>query len=728
MRYRVVTSFIRFLVFCVPAFVFFPYWDHFIYPFNSKYSDLLITHYPNIVYIRQSLEQIGRVPLWSNMIMSGYPLSADPLSGLFYPPGWLLFILPLPQGFNILFMAHLIFSGIGMYLFLRAEGLCEFCSLLGALSFELMPKTFGHIGEGHVTLVYAVSWTPWLLLFEKIRRALYLPWRQVSCGLVLGMIILADIRWAFYAALLWLCYGFWQAQKTEEQSGNLLTRLRLLGITTGKWINQVLPQFFIAILTGAPLLFPLMEFTPLSTRSLLSSADNLFLSLPPSYLFGLVIPDIAGFAEWLLYPGVFSLLSLLIIVNGKHIKQNTFWLIVAFSALLFSLGDFFPILKAISTLPGFDLLRVPARALFLLGFAFSVLSARGFFTLEEGLSKSDLQRLRLILTAFVLFIGLLTIGVNFLVRETTIKVKFLWSAVGIILYATLIFFRTNEVLGRRLFRVAIVPLLVLDLCGVGFSQLRFVEARQVLQQKSDLTSFLTSLGNAHYRVYSPSYSVPQHIVAQHKLELADGVNPMQLIAYVHFMEQATGIPVAGYSVTIPPFASGDPDADNAGYCPNLTDLGILNVRYIVSEFDLGACRLLLLGKFGNSRVYLNNIYLPRIWVQDEKANIGERMISQPVIRKYTPDDITVDASGPGLLVLSEITYPGWRVNVDGQRAQLIEPLGFLRGVQLSEGSHHVRFYFVPMSFYVGWIIFFITILFILITRLYVLFIARIRGR
>ncbi len=729
MRHRSVTEFIRLLIFCVPALVFVPYLNHFIYPFNSEYSDLLISHYPNILYIRQSLEQIGRVPLWSNLIMSGYPLSSDPLSGLFYPPGWLLLKLPLPQGFNILFMAHLVFGGVGMYLFLKAEGLCEFCSLLGGLSFELMPKTFGHLGEGHVTLVFAISWMPWLLLCEKKRSQFCFPWRHVSCGLVLGMIVLADVRWAFYSTLLWLGYGLWQLQPTRGQSDNFLTTLRILWTTVVRWLSRILPQFFVAILTGAPLVFPLVEYIPLSTRSLLSCSDSLFLSLPPSYLFGLVIPDIAGFAEWLLYPGIFSLLSLLIILNRKYTRHNSlFWLIVTFAALLFSLGDFFPFMKVLVILPGFDLLRVPARALFLLGFAFSGLSAIGLYILEEGLSKSEIRRLRLILTAFVLFMGLLTIGVILLVHDIRIKVKFVWSMAGGILYTMLIFLRISKILKRQLFQVAIVPVLVLDLCGVGFSQLRFVETRQVLNEKLDLIDFLTSLSNERYRTYSPSYSVPQHVAAQFKLELADGVNPMQLIHYVRFMEQATGVPVMGYSVTIPPFASGNPDADNANYHPNMKSLGILNVRYVISEFDLVDSELFLLKKFGKSRVYLNRMYLPRTWVQDEKANIGEGVFSQPVIRQYTPDEIVVNAQGPGLLVLSEIVYPGWRVDVDGQRAHLVAPLGFLRGVQLSEGFHVVRFYFVPMSFYAGWTVFFSTMLCLLIVELYVLFFNRIQRR
>jgi len=59
------------------------------------------------------------------------------------------------------------------------------------------------------------------------------------------------------------------------------------------------------------------------------------------------------------------------------------------------------------------------------------------------------------------------------------------------------------------------------------------------------------------------------------------------------------------------------------------------------------------------------------------------------------------AVAAGLLVLSEIMYPGWRVQVDGSLATILEADGLLRSVILPAGSHHVLFYFQPVSVFVG---------------------------
>jgi len=54
-----------------------------------------------------------------------------------------------------------------------------------------------------------------------------------------------------------------------------------------------------------------------------------------------------------------------------------------------------------------------------------------------------------------------------------------------------------------------------------------------------------------------------------------------------------------------------------------------------------------------------------------------------------------------LLVLSEIAYPGWKLTVDGQAAEMQQPLGLLRAVVLSPGEHKVIFSFRPVSVYLG---------------------------
>ena len=63
--------------------------------------------------------------------------------------------------------------------------------------------------------------------------------------------------------------------------------------------------------------------------------------------------------------------------------------------------------------------------------------------------------------------------------------------------------------------------------------------------------------------------------------------------------------------------------------------------------------------------------------------------------------IQVETEEQGLLVLSEIYYPGWRVKVDEKEETILATNLALRGVYLDAGSHILEFSFHPQLFYIG---------------------------
>lgn len=63
--------------------------------------------------------------------------------------------------------------------------------------------------------------------------------------------------------------------------------------------------------------------------------------------------------------------------------------------------------------------------------------------------------------------------------------------------------------------------------------------------------------------------------------------------------------------------------------------------------------------------------------------------------------VRVQTETPGLLVISEQYYPGWRAYVDGRETPIYAVDGILRGVFLNEGEHTVIFAYKPLSFSIG---------------------------
>ncbi len=64
-------------------------------------------------------------------------------------------------------------------------------------------------------------------------------------------------------------------------------------------------------------------------------------------------------------------------------------------------------------------------------------------------------------------------------------------------------------------------------------------------------------------------------------------------------------------------------------------------------------------------------------------------------------EVDVDLPRPGILVVSESYYPGWRAWVDGSPAEILRADYLLRAVELDAGAHHVRFEYRPWSVRIG---------------------------
>jgi uncharacterized membrane protein YfhO len=66
--------------------------------------------------------------------------------------------------------------------------------------------------------------------------------------------------------------------------------------------------------------------------------------------------------------------------------------------------------------------------------------------------------------------------------------------------------------------------------------------------------------------------------------------------------------------------------------------------------------------------------------------------------------IDVDATGRGLLALSDTFYPGWTATIDGQETPILRANGVMRAIVVETGRHTVNFHFLPGSFRSGAIV------------------------
>ncbi len=622
--------------FLVPVLLLLPGLGSFMYPGSGAlFSDAAVTHYPNALFLQTALRH-GEVPLWSPQILSGFPFVAHPYSGLWYPPYWLALLFPLPLGLNVVLALHVLLAGAGMYAFLRQQGYDRPAAVLGGLAFQAAPRLFGHIGAGHLMLVMAVCLTPWLLWASGRKSPL-------PAAMLLALIAAADPRWALYAGALWAAWQLWQRR----------------------------PRFFLqaalAALLALPALWLYWQYGQLSTRAGLSAAEVLELSLPPASLLGLVLPQWGASHEWVIYPGVVLLaLALLALLARPWRPATRFWLAVIVVSTLAALGSHLPGAEWAAGLPGLSQLRIPPRALLLASLAWAVLAAAGL----QQLSSLARRQVRLLHAGlFALLAGLAVLA---LVQKAPVWQPALFAAV-LVLAAWL----AHEKLAGKRLALALGLLVMADLLVASASLVRFRPADEVLAEGGELAASLAADEDT-FRIYSPDYSLPQQTAALYGLELANGVDPLQLQAYVSTLAAAGGYAATGYSVVQPPLQTKTaPDADL---------LGQLNVKYIVASLPLQVSGLELLQEA--PYVYRNLQYRPRAWVEQ-----GDVVQTATLLDMQT-NRMTVHAEGPGLLTIAEIQYPGWRVQVDRQPAEF-SPDSLLRTVILPAGEHEIELHFMP---------------------------------
>jgi uncharacterized membrane protein YfhO len=76
------------------------------------------------------------------------------------------------------------------------------------------------------------------------------------------------------------------------------------------------------------------------------------------------------------------------------------------------------------------------------------------------------------------------------------------------------------------------------------------------------------------------------------------------------------------------------------------------------------------------------------------------------IVSYSQQRVVLDARsrGPGMAVLTDVHYPGWKATVDGRSTPIEQVDYLLRGVRVPGGRSRVVLTYEPSSFRAGWIL------------------------
>ncbi|HTP06787.1 MAG TPA: hypothetical protein VMP08_00950 [Anaerolineae bacterium] len=604
--------------------------------------------------------QQGRWPLWMPCVDSGYPYFADPQAASFYPPALLNYAGHLISGATEFSLAalqleavlHVLLAAITAYAFLCGEVRSRWAALIGALAFG-----FGGYLLSFPMLQLAIletaAWLP-AILWTLRRAATRADKRSIAlAGAVFALCALAGhpqtLVMIAYVAVAYFAFSVWRAHMRLRRAVLSLAAISVL-----------------ALLLSAIQWVPTLEFMRLSSRAELT-VETAGTGFAFSDVMQLIAPGrVSQYSP--LYIGLLSLalaLSAFGATVAKRIKGEVsarvwFWGIVAGVALIISFGNRTPLFDVLYNLaPGFRLFRDRERLALIVVWALSVLVAYGGdFILE----------------------------------------------------------RASPALRRWLPIVALI-VVVIDLAA-NTRSVNWVAPYDPFPAQSSLQAILADAGSASVFRLHNEQRLPGHAACVASLNEVGGITPIHIGSYQQLIQQV----------------------------PREVRWQLLNVRYVVTwrsvlDDHLGQpVASTLLDQQGEGKeatyTYRLNEENPRAWLVHEVVANPDRtavlnalaapdfdprrvayvnnsidVVTNQAIEPVSivtahPDRLVVEAAPttPGLLVLSEINYPGWMATVDGSPASVIEVDGVLRGVALPAGQARVKMTFQPMSLTVGGIL------------------------
>jgi hypothetical protein len=700
------------------------------------WEDFTYQWYPFRHFAAVSLAN-GEIPLWNPYTFNGMPFLAEIQTEVFYLPMTLLTLAVRHGELGVLWLEfanvlHYVLAATGMFFLARSFGLRRIPALFAAITYTF--SGFLVLHAIHQVITAVVAWFPLLLLlFRKALRES--RWTMVFlCGLLLGHSFFGGSPQmsVFFYLFLFSYFLF--------ELFSMFGIRRLLTLPAALMSARAAGVILLSLGIAMVQFLPTRELSDLSVRALITFEKATEGSLAWGQLVTLLVPklfgvsDAHGYTYWgpgpywhywetCIYIGIPALLLTLLAIRLVRTNKNAaFFLGFLVFALLFSLGGNFIVHPFFfHTIPGFASFRNPARMGIFFAFGGALL---GGMTLQQLMDRTlhvrvsgQLRTSLLVLAGTGLLFLLLVLSgmldsmypflsrpqIGTLVRKEALLAIFLLLATTGTLYT---------MLARRTW----LPALGLALCGITFLDFYLFGA-----------SHNTSPDNPadHFRRAAPLVNVLRQQSGLFRVNTrnAEGMvmdRNQGLIDRIFTMEGYTPLVLRR---AYPP----------AGVPHQMFDL--LNIRYytvtdtvrrtlslaerpdVLPRAFMIFSTLVARSEEDVRTHMMDTTFNPRTTavVEDTTHTPLVAPSEKPVwlarIDSYTNNSIvvSVETDHDGLLVLSEMYYPGWEATVDHQPAHILQTNYNLRGVLLQRGVRTVEFRFSPESFRRGLLLTLVTL-------------------
>jgi hypothetical protein len=712
-----------FLIFILADLIFFSeqIWGkmHFWATFMSDFNEL---HIPFQYFIQQSLKS-GQLPFWNPYTFSGMPFLADIQVGFFYPLNLVLSFLNSHSGLPVKAMEihiilHFFIAQLSMYFLLRYLKISRTGSVIAALSYSLSAALVARIVIQ--TFIYQFSWLPLLfMLFHK--TVTLLKWKYaVITGLVLGLTMLVGHPQGIFYNLLFIgLFLLWQGAAqiaSKEIQGKQIMRFAALAL---------LP-FIIALGVSAIQVLHTMELADLSKRTLLTYKEAADGSLHIKQLLSMISPKVFGFTdmspekhapfylalrkgyhfwETAFYFGIGALiLGLIGIFRNYKSRLAIFLLFIAAFGFLHALGSNGFLFKILFYLPGFDKFRFPSRTVYYIALTFSIFAGFGFDVLFKQREKIPFSTLAVAVGVPLIFAAGIFSGIAPLAAGAPesfmaeIQGYGLTALFFILAIGGVIFLRYKNKIPAFIAGLLLIILVITDLTTnlSGFKNHK-LSPEKVFKIHPNLSTLLkpdfpknifrVKMRNKHALPFRRNSGMVSGMM------LVEGFNALQLLRKFPPVQWKNLLSV-GYQIKTDP-------QNGQSYFSKVED-SFPHSRMTYKSISASPENVVADMKSKNIDFINETLLEKKIPFQLPQKNVAE--VENSVICKTYENNYQkyeVNSAENGLLNVSEIWYPAWKVKLNGQPAELFRINYCLRGVAIPAGSHTVEMYYDSDAFNLG---------------------------
>jgi hypothetical protein len=327
--------------------------------------DVPLFHLPLRAAFR-SLVRIGS-PGWNPWLHGGQPVLSNPSYAAFYPPSWLVLLVPAPAALSLLTLLHAGLAFAGAWRLARRLGCSPGAAALAAVGWTGCGAVLSLLSA--FTLFCGMAWFPWVLAWgdEALRAPGGRSWRRPAllAGIALGLQLL-----------------------NGEPSTVVMSGLGLLalaasaaGLRPAAAARLPVPVVLAAALAAVQLLPTWGRLADSPRRGGLAAEHAAVWSMPPARVAEVFFPRFFGdparnteglFFGWGLndrdYPYVLSPYpGLLLAVLGVAallkwpVPRRAAWAACCGGGLLLALGRHTPVFAVVREAPVFSLLRFPEK-------------------------------------------------------------------------------------------------------------------------------------------------------------------------------------------------------------------------------------------------------------------------------------------------------------------------------------------------------------------------------